>query len=236
MLFTHFSAQEKMYRTVLWDNDGILVRSEELYYEATREIMREVKVELTLETYRRYFLKESGGAWHLVRAQGHDQEFVEKLRSARNELYGRLLQTRDIAMDGAGDVLRQLDGRFRMGIVTSSKKEHFEIIHRRTGFLPYFDFVVGEGDYRRSKPDPEPYRIALERCGGRADECLAIEDSERGLRAAKGAGLCCWVIPTPLTADSDFSGADRVVGDIRLIPDLLLNPSNGVPPQTRRSE
>ena len=59
-----------MYRTILWDNDGILVKSEDLYYEATREIMREVKVELTLETYRQYFLRESGGAWHLVRAPG----------------------------------------------------------------------------------------------------------------------------------------------------------------------
>lgn len=225
-----------MYRTILWDNDGILVRSEDLYYEATREIMREVKVELTLETYRQYFLRESGGAWHLVRAQGHDPLFVEKLRAARNELYGHLLQTRDIAMDGAGEVLRQLSGRFRMGIVTSSKKEHFEIIHRRTGFLPYFDFVVGEGDYRRSKPDPEPYRVALKQCGGRADECLAIEDSERGLRAAIGAGLRCWIIPTSLTAGSDFSGAERVVGDIRRIPSLLLNPAADLQPAKGRSE
>jgi HAD superfamily hydrolase (TIGR01549 family) len=210
-----------MYRTILWDNDGILVKSEDLYYEATREIMRGVNVELTLETYRRYFLKESGGAWHLVRELGHNQGFVEKLRAARNDLYGRLLATRDIAVEGAGEVLRRLAGRFRMGIVTSSKREHFEIIHRRTGFLPYFDFVVGEGDYRRSKPDPEPYRIAVERCGGWPEECLAIEDSERGLAAAKGAGLACWVIPTALTADSNFSMADRVVADIRQIPAFL---------------
>jgi|MudIll2142460700_1097286.scaffolds.fasta_scaffold45970_2 HAD superfamily hydrolase (TIGR01509 family) len=212
-----------MYRTILWDNDGILVRSEDLYFEATREIMREVRVELTLETYRRYFLRESGGAWHLVREQGYDQPFVERLRVARNRLYSRLLTTRDIAVDGAGEVLRKLAGRFRMGIVTSSKREHFEIIHRRTGFLPYFDFVVGEGDYRRSKPDPEPYRTALERCGDRSEECLAIEDSERGLLAAKGAGLSCWVIPTALTAGSDFSRADRILGDIGRIPHLLLH-------------
>jgi HAD superfamily hydrolase (TIGR01509 family) len=148
---------------------------------------------------------------------------VEKLRAARNDLYGRLLGTRNIAVQGAEEVLKSLAGRFRMGIVTSSKKEHFEIIHRRTGFLPYFSFVVGEGDYRHSKPDPEPYRVALERCGDSPGECLAIEDSERGLRAAKGAGLECWVIPTALTADSDFSGADRVVDNIRRIPSLLLS-------------
>jgi beta-phosphoglucomutase-like phosphatase (HAD superfamily) len=88
--------------------------------------------------------------------------------------------------------------------------------------------VIGEGDYRYSKPDPEPYQIAVERCGGRVDECLAIEDSERGLRSAKGAGLDCWVIPTSLTAGSDFGGADRVVEDIRRIPDLLLNPEEEI--------
>lgn len=64
--------------------------------------MREVHVELTLETYRQFFLRESGGAWHLVMAQGHDHIFVEKLRAVRDELYGRLLQARDIAVDGAG--------------------------------------------------------------------------------------------------------------------------------------
>lgn len=212
-----------MYRTIMWDNDGVLVRSEELYYEATREIMRKVHVELTIETYRQFFLKESGGAWHLVMDRGHDHLFVEKLRAARDTLYGQLLQTRDMAVDGAPEVLKEMAGRYRMGIVTSSKKEHFEIIHRRTGFLSYMDFVVGEGDFRRSKPDPEPYRIALARSGRRPDECLAIEDSERGLRAAKGAGLRCWIIPTALTVKSDFSKADRVVRDIRQIPSLLLN-------------
>jgi HAD superfamily hydrolase (TIGR01509 family) len=218
-----------MYRTILWDNDGILVKSEDLYYEATREIMRDVDIELSLETYRKYFLKENGGAWHLVRARGYDQTFVEKLRTARNELYAKFLEVRDLTVDGAEAVLNELAGRFKMGIVTSSKRDHFEIIHRRTGFLRYFDFVVGEGDFRSSKPDPEPYRVALERCATPPWECLAIEDSERGLRAAKGAGLACWVIPTDLTAESDFSAADRVVENIRLVPRLLGDAGRGTP-------
>jgi len=74
-----------------------------------------VKIELTIETYRQYFLKENGGAWHLVRAQGHDSLCVEKLRAARNEIYGRLLQTRDIAMDGAGRFSGGWPGGFAWG-------------------------------------------------------------------------------------------------------------------------
>lgn len=218
-----------MYRTILWDNDGILVKSEELYYEATREVLREVDIELTLDTYRQYFLKEKGGAWHLVKGKGYDQPFVERMRAARNELYASLLETRDITVEGAEEVLGELAGRFRMGIVTSSRRDHFEIIHRRTGFLRYFDFVVGEGDFRSSKPDPEPYRVAIERSATPPGACLAVEDSERGLLAAKGAGLACWVIPTDLTAESDFSAADRVVENIRLVPRLLGDAGRGTP-------
>jgi HAD superfamily hydrolase (TIGR01509 family) len=82
-----------------------------------------------------------------------------------------------------------------MGIVTSSRSDHFALIHQRTGFLPYFRFVLTAGDYSRSKPDPDPYLRAIERSGVERDECLVIEDSERGLIAATAAGIRCIIVP-----------------------------------------
>ena len=108
-----------------------------------------------------------------------------------------------------------------MGIVTSSRKDHFEIIHDRSGLLPFFDFVVASGDFTHSKPDPEPYLIGIERCGYPAHECLAIEDSERGVLAAKRAGLTCWAIPSAMTNDGDFSNADRVLDSLQDVASLL---------------
>ena len=109
-----------------------------------------------------------------------------------------------------------------MGIVTSSRKDHFEIIHDRSGLLTYFDFVVASGDFSNSKPHPEPYLIGIERCGYPAHECLAIEDSERGVLAAKRAGVTCWAIPSAMTKDGDFSKADRVLESIEDVPPLLI--------------
>ena len=108
-----------------------------------------------------------------------------------------------------------------MGIVTSSRREHFEVIHAGTNLLPYFDFVLMREDYTHSKPDPEPYLTAMAQNGLSAEECVVIEDSERGLRAALAAGLRCIVIPQGLTRGLDFTGALAVLDDIRQLPPLI---------------
>lgn len=101
-----------------------------------------------------------------------------------------------------------------MGVVTSSRKDHFDLIHRATGLLKYFDFVLTASDYSRVKPDPEPYLRAADRSGIGREACVAIEDSERGLESAKGAGISCIVVPSALTQGGNFAGAHRILGSI----------------------
>jgi HAD superfamily hydrolase (TIGR01509 family) len=114
-----------------------------------------------------------------------------------------------------------LHGKVRMGIVTSSRREHFEIIHAATSLLDYMDFVLLREDYQESKPSPEPYLTAMRQNGLSADACVVIEDSDRGLRAALAAGLRCIVIPQGLTRDLDFTGALRQLTDICQVPPLI---------------
>jgi beta-phosphoglucomutase-like phosphatase (HAD superfamily) len=105
--------------------------------------------------------------------------------------------------------------------VTSSQRRHFEIIHAATGLLRYFDFVLTREDYANSKPDPEPYLAGIAKTGLGAGDCIAIEDTPRGLTAATGAGIECVVIPNALTAGGDFTAAYRVLRDIRELPAVL---------------
>ncbi len=88
--------------------------------------------------------------------------------------------------------------------------------------LHFFDFVLTREDYVRSKPCAEPYLLALQRSRLKAEEVLVIEDSPRGLTAAKNAGLSCWVLPGGYTAEQDFAGADRILNSIMEVPGLLL--------------
>ncbi len=198
-------------KAIFWDNDGVLVDTEHLYFEATRRVLAEVGVTLTEALFHELFLVQNRGAWHLAAAAGVAPDALVRLRADRDALYGELLQRDGLVIPGVEAALSQLAGRFRMAIVTSSHGDHFAAIHRSTNLLRFFEFVLTREHYVRSKPAPEPYLAALARTGLHPSECLVVEDSERGLRAAKAAGLSCWVIPTALTRAGDFRAADRVL-------------------------
>ena len=204
-----------MIRAVLWDNDGVLVDTEALYFDATREVLASVGAELTRDLFVRTSLEEGRSAFDLARERGTTEDEVKRLRSRRDERYSAFLRLGVPVFDGAEEVLSRLHGRVRMGVVTSAHREHFDLIHRSTGLVRYFDFVLAREDYESSKPHPDPYLAALERHGLRAEESVVIEDSVRGLLAARGAGIRCIVVPNALTRQGRFDGAHAVVGNLR---------------------
>lgn len=210
-----------MIKAIFWDNDGVLVDTERLYFQATQETLESVGVALNKEHYIEFFLRQGRGAWHLLEERGVSASDVERLRLRRNDLYSELLQREACAIDGVAGALELLHGKYVMGIVTSSRRDHFDIIHTRCNLLQYFDFVLTAADFQRVKPHPDPYLLAIARAGADAGDCIAIEDSERGLQAATLAGIRCVVIPTPLTAGGNFAGAVRVIDRVADLPDIL---------------
>lgn len=210
-----------MIKAILWDNDGVLVDTERLYFQATREIMARAGVDLTKEMFVEYLLKQGKGVWHLAVEKGTPSDNVGQMRDERNARYSQLLSEEDTVIEGVTETLPKLH-QFDMGIVTTSRREHFDIIHRASGLLQYFAFILTREDYEKSKPDPEPYLRGLEKTGVERNECIVIEDSKRGLTAATRAGLCCLVIPTALNRDDDFSKAYMVLDTITdVTPELL---------------
>ncbi len=210
-----------MLRAILWDNDGVLVDTEGLYLQACRETLEPLGVRLSDDRFVELFLKAGEGLSRIGAEHGIDEQTLEAARVRRNARYTEFLHAGVPVIDGARQVLRQLLGTVRMGIVTSSQREHFEIIHATTGLLDFFDFTLVREDYRHSKPAPEPYLTAMRQNGLSAAECVVIEDSDRGLRSAMAAGLRCIVIPQGLTRGLDFTGALRQLTDIRQVPPLI---------------
>ena len=202
-------------KAIFWDNDGVLVDTERLYFQATREALADVDIELTRERFIEHFLIAGTGVAALARSKGLSDAEIESVRRIRNDRYTHLLSSGSLVIDGVREVLDALRGTYAMGIVTSSRSDHFRVIHERSGLLPYFQFVLTSDDFEKSKPDPEPYLRALARSGFQREECVVIEDSERGLAAAKAAGIRCVVVPTDLTRGSRFDGAYAVLADIR---------------------
>ncbi|BCA79421.1 HAD family phosphatase [Desulfuromonas sp. AOP6] len=215
-----------MLKAILWDNDGVLVDTEHLYFQATAQILAERQVGLSEEDFIRISLTQGQSALALAVKSENGEMELEILRRRRDALYASLLEGRLTAMEGVHDTLLQLKNRFRMVVVTGCRRNHFQIIHRQTGLLPFFEFALVREDYHHPKPHPEAYLKALERMELKAEECLVVEDSPRGLLAASRAGLRCCVIPNRLTAGGDFGNAHRVLNHIRELPSLLAGLSS----------
>jgi HAD superfamily hydrolase (TIGR01509 family) len=221
------------FRALLWDNDGVLVDTEGLYFRATRDVLAQVGIDLTESQFVALFLVSNQGIEPFVETLGGAQE-ADRLRARRNARYSELLRTEHVGIPGAAEVLSALAPHYRMAIVTSSSREHLALAHERTGLLRYFELLVAEGDYRRSKPHPDPYQEAVRRLQVSPEECLVIEDSRRGLLAAKAAGLTCWVVPNALSGKAPLDEADRVLNDLGELPAALGlqadGPEGGTPP------
>ena len=196
-----------MLTTIFLDNDGVLVDTEKYYFEANAQICARYGYDLSTADYRRLFLVSNQGLREVGRTLGWPADKLAAVRAERDAVYGELLTTREIALPGVAEGLERLSARFDLCIVTSSPKPFFDIIHGRTGFARFFKQVISEEQVRRHKPDPEPYLTAMAAMKTAPPDGIAIEDSERGLRSATGAGLRCIVVPRELTKDQDFSKA-----------------------------
>ena len=207
---------------IFWDNDGVLVDTEALYFRANQEILSSIGIDLTLDCFTRISMKEGRSTFILAEEKGIDPKAIQRLHETRNQRYSELLSHGVRVMDGVRETLEHLSGKISMGVVTSCRRVHFDLIHNPTGLMKYFDFVITYEDVHRTKPDPEPYLKALGKSGCRASECFVIEDAERGLNAAKAAGIKCMVIPNGFTSQGDFSDAYRILENIHQVVEEVL--------------
>ena len=151
-----------MIKGIFWDNDGVLVDTEVLYFRANKSVFSKLGVKIDEKSYAENFLKRSKGIWHLAKELGYSSNEIIELRNERNQIYSNLLTKELKIIDGAESVLKKFDRKFKMSIVTSSRRDHFEIIHKQTGFRKYFDFEITSDECKETKPSPKPYLMALE--------------------------------------------------------------------------
>ena len=124
---------------------------------------------LTEELFKRISLTEGRSVFALAAEKGVSQAEIDRLHEERNRRYTELLKGGVRVMEGVEEALADLKGRgVAQGIVTSSRKEHFDTMHQKTGLLSHFDFIMTREDFTLSKPHPEPYLKAMERCGPHA--------------------------------------------------------------------
>lgn len=209
-----------MKKYILFDNDGVLVETEKWYFEANVRALKELGITLELSRYLDIMAK-GGTAWEVAREQGISKEVIDKKRFQRDEYYQEYLKTKNLEIPNVLNVLNELSKKYKMGIITTSRRVDFELIHKNRGITEYMDFVLCVEDYERAKPYPDPYLAGLKKFNALKEETIVVEDSQRGLTSAVNAGIQCAIVKNEFTLSHDFSKASYRINDLSDLLELL---------------
>ena len=200
-----------MISCILFDMDGVLVDTERLHFRLWREILSPHGVDLDLAHYQL--------------AVGSNRESLFRVVS---ESYGVDLSTDKAAMEhdfsrkkaeyfftegvpripGVTETVRQLHRRgYRMAVASSSPERDIAKCIGMLGLTDCFEAFCSGRNAAHPKPAPDVFLMAVSAMNVRPEECLVIEDSRNGVRAARAAHIRCWGFENPGSGRQDLSEA-----------------------------
>lgn len=210
-------------RLVVFDFDGVITDSEAAHFEAMRRVLAPIGIQLTWQQYcQSYLAYADHEAIHnilLDQKRKPTEEEIDELVRKKSVEFAELLESSLKIFPGVLELLKNLqENRIPCGICSGSTRNEIEFVLRQSNLSEYFRFIVSADDVQKSKPDPEAYMLSM-KVGGEfcnpdktpeSIECVAIEDSVGGIRAAKSAGMACLAVTNSYPADM-LGQADLVV-------------------------
>ena len=184
-----------MPQAVVFDLDGVLLDSEQRWNEAKEALVR-----------------ETGGSWRpdapAAMMGMSSAEWSAYLRDVvgvpmepdaiNREVVRRMEEgyARGLALlPGAGEAVRALAARWPLALASSSNREIIDLVLRVAGFEDLFRVTISSDEVARGKPAPDVYLEAARRLPADPARCVAVEDSDNGLRAAAAAGMTAIAVP-----------------------------------------
>jgi len=208
-----------MIDAVIFDMDGVLADSEPLHQHVIRLLLAEYGVDWDPDGGDPTVGLTSLEGFAIICARHalpHDPRRLDELYTDR---VLPVLRERVTPRPGVPEVPRALAARgLRLGLASSSGPAVIETTLTALGVRPLFEAVVSGVEVARGKPAPDVFLETASRLGVAPAACVVVEDSERGVRAARAAGMRCVAIPCGETRHHDFAAATLVLAGL---PDLL---------------
>ncbi|WP_165250249.1 HAD family hydrolase [Paludisphaera soli] len=175
---------------VLLDFDGVIADAENYHVAAWQRTLIAMGWELTDEAASPAAeMDDRPFAAELFARRGLDEADVDGWVRKKQELTVRLIRLHPRTYPGVAELLHALEGRARVAVVSTTWRENVDAFLEAAGLAEAVELIVAKEDAAAPKPAPDAYLVALERLGVAADRAIAVEDSPRGLEAARAAGL-----------------------------------------------
>jgi beta-phosphoglucomutase family hydrolase len=184
------------FNAYLFDCDGTIADSMPLHYVAWSKALSEWNCEFSEELFYAWGGMPVADIISTLNTRHGLNMPNQQVATRKEQLYYEILPQ----LKAVPEVLEHIEarhGQIPLAVVSGSTRDSVTASLETLKILDRFDTLVCAGDYRKSKPDPEPFLIAAERLGIAPADCLVFEDTDMGIQAATAAGMASVKIPQP---------------------------------------
>lgn len=205
-----------MLEAVIFDMDGVIIDSEPVHFEINQEIFRRLGISIPGDIYYTFVGISNTKMWTIIKENFNlSQTVPELLKTHLNVGLEYLKEYKNGPIPGVVELLEELKTvGIPAGIASSSPAETIKLVTEILGVSRYFSVLASGEEVKNGKPAPDVFLRTAELLKAGPENCVVIEDSKNGVRAAKAAGMKCVGFQNVNSGNQDLTGADLIISSM----------------------
>lgn len=203
-----------MIQTVIFDMDGVIVDTEPVHRYAYFKQFEELNIEVTEAMYTSFTGFSTRNTFQTLKEQFQLEHEVEDLIQRKRSIFNGAFDTKEDLelLEGVRTLIEDLhQNGIQLILASSASKVTIDRVFTRFGLHDYFTHIVSGEDFPKSKPHPAIFEHAASLSIAPKENCIVIEDSTNGVKAAKAAGIYCVGYESVHSKDQNLNEADKVI-------------------------
>jgi HAD superfamily hydrolase (TIGR01509 family) len=199
--------------------DGVIVDTEPVHNYAYYQHFKLLEIDVSEEMFATFTGNSTKNVFEKIKDHFGIIEDTTTLIEKKRSLFNAAFDTKEdlFLLDGVADLIKQLHKNgIQLILASSSSKVTISRVFNRFNLHPYFSHIVSGEDFQQSKPNPAIFLEAVRLSNSKKENCIVIEDSTNGIKAANAAGIFCVGYRSVNSKKQDYSLANIVIDNFEV--------------------